>query len=439
MNVGYSHLNWPSTLNSHPSTICICESSAAAYDVHHVRRSLLRGSPICMDMGKSQKQATDDSDDGHETRKEVVKSTPTTNSLPVLYYPKFEPDQRWLRSVLLLVDEVVRIIPKDTGHADSLQTRKLSDEIPGCLKSISPTDNDIAVDFIKFNRLEKAFAQIRAKNRGRSPKNLRINIDGGRFRVEGNVWLSNSKLEPQIRELLIKYDLADMASPIAEMVPFENAILANEDASGLIVSHIADRIARRTGWDTMTDEPLPFVVRSLDALGFTDKSLDREGEGVLASTIANIVIPSAVEQLSIPQYQEIRESFEDVRRAFQELVRAVSTHANLNRAQTATALDNRLQRPIVEFCKQWVHYKESRTARKLMEWTPMCIGGLLAIPASLFNPLAGVALAAGGFTVTVIEKCMPKDEGPYGQRKAFDLLCRLEKQILREADIKSLI
>jgi hypothetical protein len=390
-------------------------------------------------MGKSQKQATDDSDDGRETRKEVVKSTPTTNSLPVLYYPKFEPDQRWLRSVLLLVDNVVRIIPADAGHTDSDPTKQLSDAIPGCLQSISPTKDDIAVDRINLRRLEKAFVQIKAKHRNRSRKQLRVIIGGGEFRVEDHVWLSESKLMFEVRRLLEEYDLADTRSPLAEMAPFEGAILANEEASGLIVSYIADRIARRTGLDTMTDEELPFVVRSLDTLGIMDRSLDREGEGVLASTIANIVIPSAVEQLSIPQYQEIRESFEDVRGAFQELVRAVSIHAKLNRAQTATALDNRLQMPIVEFCKQWVHYKKSRTARKLKEWAPMCIGGILAIPASLVNPLAGVVLATGGFAVTAIEKYLPTDEGPYEQRDAFDLLCRLEKRILRNADVKSLI
>jgi hypothetical protein len=393
-----------------------------------------------MGMGKSQKQAADNWDDGRTIWKETVKFPATTNSFPVLYYPKFEPDQRWLRSVLLLVDEVVRIIPKDAGHVDSLPTKQLSDAMPGCLQSISPTKEDIAIDSLNLGRLEKAFSGIRSGHRKRPFSRLKVLIDtDGRIQIEGGVWLSNGKLNEAVRDLLLKYELVETTNIFQDVAPVGNAILTNEEASGLIVSHVADQISRRTGFDTMTDESLAFVVRSLDTLGVTERSLEREGEGALASTIANIVIPSAVERLSIPQYREIRGSFEDVRGAFQDLVRAVSDRAKLNRAQSATALDNRLQMTIVEFCKQWVKYKETRTARRLKEWVPLSIGGLLAIPASLVNPLGGVALAAGGFTISVIERWMPENRGPYGQREAFDLLCRLERKILRKADVKPLI
>lgn len=242
-----------------------------------------------MAKGNHQKKSTNGPQIDDDSWKDVVHLTSTR--LPVLYYPKFEPDQRWLRSVLLLVDNVVRIIPEDADHTDSDPTKQLSDAMPGCLQNIPPTKDDIAVDFINFNRLEKAFTQISTKfpRRPRKKYRFRLGIDGS-VRAEGHVWLSNSKLEPRIRELLIKYNLADKGGPFAQMAPFKNAVFANEEASGLIVSHIADRIARRTGLDTMTDEALPFVVRSLDALGVTDKSLDREGEGALASTIANSLL-----------------------------------------------------------------------------------------------------------------------------------------------------
>ena len=361
--------------------------------------------------------------------------------LSVLYYPNFEPNPKWLRSVLLLVDEVVRIVPEEAEHADSPATRQLLDAMPGCLKRISPLPEDKSFDSLNFHRLQKAFRHIRDKNSGKPKKNFDLTIhQDGSVQMKGNAWLSNEKVEQRVRDLLFEYDLAaDTTNPFTGLAPFKNAILANEEASGLIVSYIADRVSRRTGLDTMTDEPVAFAVRSLDALGISDKSLDREGEGALASAIAQFVVPASVERISSTDYAELRESFADVREAFQELVRVVASHAKLNRAQSGNVLELRLKTAIEDFQREWYLYRKSRFARRLKQWAPMCIGGLLTVPAALLSPILGFGTAAAGFAITVIEKSLTKDEGPYGQGKTFNLLCQLEKQILRKSDVKPLI
>jgi len=78
----------------------------------------------------------------------------------VLYYPKFEPPQKWLRSTLLFFDQIQRIIPIDARHVDSEPTQRLIDAMPAAFQIISPADDDKFFDDLNFTRLEKAFALI---------------------------------------------------------------------------------------------------------------------------------------------------------------------------------------------------------------------------------------------------------------------------------------
>ena len=68
------------------------------------------------------------------------------NKYRVLYYPDFSPPPEWLRRVLLLSDNVVRIVPSDVTPEDAEDLRRLQDVIPDCLTAIAPEDSDIAIE-----------------------------------------------------------------------------------------------------------------------------------------------------------------------------------------------------------------------------------------------------------------------------------------------------
>lgn len=175
-------------------------------------------------------------------------------SYSVLYYPKFEPDQKWLRSVLLFVDKIQRIIPAEAQHVDSIQTRNLIEWMPDSFQTISPTAADKYFDELNFGRLEKAFALIRERSADSPDKRFTFKItQEGHIRdMKGDVWLSNAKLEERVRELLFEYNLAsDVRNPYTGSGPFGDTFPANEEASNLIVSYVADQIAKRTGLNTI--------------------------------------------------------------------------------------------------------------------------------------------------------------------------------------------
>jgi hypothetical protein len=75
-----------------------------------------------------------------------------------LYYPSFEPHLDWLKAVLLLTDEVVRLIPQDAGHVDSEGIQHLKRLFPESLTEYSPNDEDTNVRDADFSRLEIAFS-----------------------------------------------------------------------------------------------------------------------------------------------------------------------------------------------------------------------------------------------------------------------------------------
>jgi hypothetical protein len=56
----------------------------------------------------------------------------------LLYYPGFHPDPIWARKVLLLADELARIVPRDVNLCDPDGLRTLQDAVAGRLPTIVP-------------------------------------------------------------------------------------------------------------------------------------------------------------------------------------------------------------------------------------------------------------------------------------------------------------
>lgn len=342
--------------------------------------------------------------------------------------------------MLLFADEVHRVIPASANHSDSPRIREIADAMPGCLQTISPTPDDTWFDDLNFGRLEKAFKQIKGEDGRFPPKELGLIFDqSGHVRVKGNVWLSNAKLEDRVRELLMKHDLAVDLSPFLGSAPSGDSLSANREVADLIVSYVADRIARRTGLDTMTDQPLAFTVHALDALEVSELSRAREAEGALASAVARVVVPAEIESLSLSEYLGVRTSYSALRATFQDLIRLLSERAKLPRQQSGTAVEAKLERSVHEFEEEWRRYKAGAFGRRLKRWTPFSIGGLLTVSAALASPWLAAVLAGGTLAVDIVERGIGMRDQQGTDEKAFHMLCRLERDILRKAKVRPLV
>lgn len=137
-------------------------------------------------------------------------------SSPLLYYPDFYPDAAWLRSVLLLNDEVSRIVPKDVVLDDPESLREIEGDL-GALTRISPEGAHTEPYATSAEWLDRALGVI-ARELGSRPdsKEIRIVISGARIEFSGNVFLYDQKLSHRVREMLVNHgllnpDLQDIA------------------------------------------------------------------------------------------------------------------------------------------------------------------------------------------------------------------------------------
>ena len=157
----------------------------------------------------------------------------------VLYYPDFEPPQQWLRSVLLFVDEIQRIIPSDAEHVDTSQTQRLIDAMPNAFRTIQPRKEDTHFEDLNFARLRTAFAQIRSETSGKAHNSCSLVFgDSGGISIEGHVWLSSAKVEAQVLRLLKEFDLTnDVGNIVYEAGIVGDMRPVNQLAANLIVAH----------------------------------------------------------------------------------------------------------------------------------------------------------------------------------------------------------
>jgi len=358
----------------------------------------------------------------------------------VLYYPKFEPSQKWLRSTLLFVDEIQRIIPADARHVDSEQTLRMLDLMPGVIRTIPLDEGDKHLDEVNLARLEKAFALIQDQTDRTRKKPLVIQPDTDGVSVLGGVWLSRSKVTDRVQELLIRHNLADIES-FGIPNPFDGSdtFPVIEEAANLVVSYIADRMAMRTGLDTITDVAIPHTVHSLDAMNASVTSLHREGQGLLAATVANLAIPDGIERFDVHEFQELHESFQEIREPFHSLIHALSMRSNLDRQQSGTALQSRIERAVADYQKQMNAYKKNALTRKINKWAPICFQGLLGVFMALSPEMIKAIEATGVLGIQIIKEISASQDARIEHEDAFRMLCQLDKIIDQKKMLSKLV
>lgn len=357
----------------------------------------------------------------------------------VLYYPHFQPQPKWLLSMLLFADQIDRIVPEDADPNDPDIIKELIQEIPGSLVSKPPRTADIEFDTLTFQRLKQAFRHIRTRSFRGTEIQLRVG-QGGTLEIDGHVFLHHAKVAPQVRELLIEEGmLLPCLEEMARNTGVPDYYPVPERASNLILSCIADRIARREGMDTVTDEELDFAMTTMDscrvAIGHPQGSI----EGALLSAIAKVGIPREVETLSVRTYKDLRESYAGIREAFKEYVTNISALNRLQRVEDRDVLSERIEDIAERIKRECDAYTKSQFARQFKEWVPFALCSVLSIGATVADPAFGLTFAAGTVSLELLKKVFIEHRRDMNTPEACRLLAGLRKEILKRATIASLM
>src|SRR6266481_1114424 len=128
---------------------------------------------------------------------------------PLLYYPDFYPNPTWLRAVLLLNDEVSRIVPKDVELADPEPLREIAGEL-GALSRIAPEGIHTEPYATSAEWMERAFSIIaRESHSNEKTRRISTQLSGARTEYPENILVRDEKLCARVREMLDKNRLID--------------------------------------------------------------------------------------------------------------------------------------------------------------------------------------------------------------------------------------
>lgn len=361
------------------------------------------------------------------------------NRYSVLYYPSFQPPEPWLRSILLLADGVTRIVPADVDPHDPPGLLALASAVPDCLSTVAPTVADVTPERTNLSRLDTAFDLIaRRKPRNQKPS-VTISISpGGGTSILGHVFLHETKVSDEIKRLLRHHRLLDDAvTRISDSLGAAGFLVVDEKASNLIVSTVADKVARRTGLDSITDEPFFFDVNVANALGLHRDAFPGAAEGALLGSMATVLVPREISAISVARYGELRDSYSELREAFKRVITELSAIHRLGRIQGLADVNIRVQAIAQEFVEEFKRYKNTRYARAFRSWAPLCVGGVLSAVSSLVSPPVAVAIAGASFAIQIVERHLDASAMSPPTDRTFQLLSGLERDILHRSRLRA--
>jgi hypothetical protein len=247
--------------------------------------------------------------------------------------------------------------------------------------------------------------------------------------------MHNAKINHEIRWALEKRGLL---RPDLRHIPEESGKrdvqVVDECASRLILSLIADSLARRHRLRTITDEPLGYTLNALNARRLNDR---RAAEASLATAIISTDIPKTIGLLNAEQYVELRKRFEEVRVPFQRAVRDLCDDHRLYDLTGETELNEAISDIAEDYRKAVDRFRSSSFASALTVWVPFSIGML----GGTLGLAGNSALGAIGFGLSVavqlFEKCRmakPADSVERSQR----LISGLRQELLSPRLVKKL-
>jgi hypothetical protein len=298
----------------------------------------------------------------------------------LLYYPDFHPRLEWLRSILLVTDEVKRIVPADFATDDPEPLKEMIGEVEGCLGSVPPSEVEITPSWDELQRLERAFHEVSKYPAVGSTAGEFTLVIGphGQWSFPGFTFMADRKISDAVRHALHRTGMIGTRQQrvYAEHLP-ANSTVVRLEACYLILSLVADHMARRQGFTTITDRPLDYTLNALNGLKVVAPT--NLSEGLLTSAFATVLIPAEVVNLRLNDYRILRESYAGLRASVTRFVQQSNEWCRLDRIEDPHFLEQRLAEAASSLRVEFDHFRKTRFARSIAKWTPFSLGGLLTV------------------------------------------------------------
>jgi hypothetical protein len=362
------------------------------------------------------------------------------NMFDLLYYPKIEPPHTWLRRMLLLADSLSIFVPSvdDLDYTDELLS--LREALPtDTIRELTPNDEDLALSPGSREYLERACKLIAAEPQ---PRHITVTINGGDVGIEGYVFVHQSKFTDETLGILSRYKLAgtrcdNLARNLLPTGSLEEGWhMVEERAADLVIACSAEQLARRLFLDTVTDDPLAFAVTALPAVTDTGQV---PVDSALLGALAQFYVPAEISTLSVSSFQEVHESYADLRRKVDKLIRELANNHRLNHPGDERARIAKVKAAIDEFDEECRSYRRSAFAKRFIEWSSIVVGGLLTVSLPFVaDPAFAAAGGGGAFMLDKLAGKVVARRPEPSHWETYKLLCGGERSIMKQTRIDRL-
>ncbi|MCK5345507.1 MAG: hypothetical protein KAR20_18990, partial [Candidatus Heimdallarchaeota archaeon] len=211
-------------------------------------------------------------------------------SFKTLYHPHFEPNEVWLRSMLLFYDTIHTIVPDNANYSPSKAVSLILEKDDPAIVPISPNENDLQYDWAHYKALYKVLSEL-------ANEKERFLNQKAKFSFKDQVPMLDfqglTKVHYDKMADMLRLDLLDLG--LATKSPEENWLIVDVRVADLILSMLADNIKnnRSSLNTTASDQENSFAVAKCCEI---DDNHFKEN-AILATSIIASQIPDSIQIL----------------------------------------------------------------------------------------------------------------------------------------------
>jgi hypothetical protein len=343
-----------------------------------------------------------------------------------LYYPNVEPPMQWLMSAALFFDSIRSFVPADSDKLLSPELREFAEHTQAWAP-YRPTQNTAQLLDLSDQILDETF---RAIAEGQKTRELSFTIDpAGSMKIEGHVFMHNSKLSARVTERLEAHGLI-LSGEFAS----ENWLTVNEKASDLVISYIADKLAGLEGWTSITNSEGLYVFNAVRPAD----SQDIVAADQLAQVMITDLVPDVIGRLTLAKYTELRQRYQPIRERLTQFIDEIIKENRLSRIGNRTELDGAIHDCTAELRKEILAFKKSSFGKEIRKWGPFSLSGLIGFAKSVSHMSSEWALVIEGATLIIgaIDKTGVLQNKSNSHEEMIRLLAAARNDIIGSLDIK---
>ena len=319
--------------------------------------------------------------------------------LKTLYHPHFEPEESWLRAMLLFYETVHSIIPEHAEYASSPEITTLCEKVEGAFVPLAPSEQDLTYDWISYHALTGVLRKLSNQGAGRDTVDARLDWsqDVPSLDLGETVRVHTDKMADMLAHDLLDFKLAEKQTDDPVWLRVDRRV------ADLVLSMLADRMAKnRPGVIyTSSDQEQSFAVAAKSEL---EHGQLRDAKATLASAILKAEIPADLADLPLNQYLDVRKRYEDKREVFQLAMNELQELYFKESFRAPEEFRTQLEHVVKQFSGEMQKLREQRFGRQVRRWAPIALGGVVSLAAAAITvPVIAVGAAGVSLAVQVLQ------------------------------------